>query len=85
MCLQRTKFGKKKITGKNTCVAKTSSSPSAKRAMKPYKLLKQKAVKQKTAPRKVAPQRSCIKMTEKLPVSERKREQSMQTKWQDKT
>ena len=41
-----------------TCVAKTSNSPTAKRTMKPYKLLRQKAPKQNIAPKNVAPERS---------------------------
>lgn len=44
-----------------TCVAKTSNSPTAKRTMKPYKLLRQKARKQNIAPKNVAPERSCYR------------------------
>lgn len=42
-----------------TCVAKISSSPSAKRARKAYMLLNQKAEKQNAAPRNVATDRIC--------------------------
>lgn len=46
---------------KFTWVAKTSSSPIEKRAMKTYRFLKQKAAKQNIAPKKVAAERSCKK------------------------
>lgn len=52
-------FSKMVYEKNGTCVANTSSSPTAKSAMKTYKFFEQKALKQKIAPRKVAPERSC--------------------------
>lgn len=49
-----------------TCVAKTSSSPTEKRAMKPYRGFRQKAVKQNTAPRNVETDRSCSRQREQF-------------------
>jgi len=45
----------------STWVAKTSSSPTAKRARKPYSLLSKKAPKQHAPPARVANDRSCQK------------------------
>jgi len=42
-----------------TCVAKTRSSPTAKRAKNAYMLLKQKAAKQNIAPINVETERTC--------------------------
>lgn len=47
------------IEEENTWVAKTRSSPTAKKARKAYMLLKQKALKQNTAPINVVTERSC--------------------------
>lgn len=52
-------FSKMVYEKNGTCVANTSSSPTAKSAMKTYKFFEQKALKQKIAPSKVAPERSC--------------------------
>ena len=45
----------------STWVAKTSSSPIAKRARKPYMLLNKKAPKQNAAPRSVVNDKTCQK------------------------
>lgn len=52
-----------------TCVANTSSSPTEKSAMNPYKPFKQKEIKQNIAPKKVAPERSCNGRQEKNSIS----------------